>query len=60
MAPVAVRHAGRKGWQLLHRCERCGAVTANRVAGGRRQPDEVVALARLSLESPLGATPNGP
>ena len=52
MAPVAVRHAGRKGWQLLHRCERCGVVRANRVAGGTRQPDEAAALARVSMESP--------
>ena len=59
MAPVEVRHAGSKGWQLLHRCETCGVVRANRVAGGVRQPDAVAALARISIEAPVGAAGEG-
>lgn len=54
MVPIGIRHAGRKGWQLVHRCERCGATSANRVADGTRQPDNVAALAKLSVESPPG------
>jgi len=54
MEPIGIRHAGKKGWQLLHRCEICGAISANRVAGGTRQPDDVAALAKLSIESPVG------
>ena len=54
MAPIGIRLSGSKGWQLVHRCEACGAVSVNRVAGGTRQPDDVAALARISLESPSG------
>ena len=54
MVPIGIRHAGRKGWQLVHRCEQCGAVSTNRVADGTRQPDDVAALAKLSAESPPG------
>jgi hypothetical protein len=53
MAPIGIRLAGSKGWQLLHRCETCGVVRANRVAGGTRQPDDAAALARVSIESPI-------
>ena len=52
MVPIGIRHAGKKGWQLVHRCENCGATSANRVADGTRQPDSVAALARLSAVSP--------
>lgn len=52
MVPIGIRHAGRKGWQLIHRCENCGATSANRVADGTRQPDNGAALAKLSAESP--------
>ena len=54
MAPVGVKWAGGKGWQLLHRCETCGAVRVNRVAGGVRQPDDTAALARVAM---IGAPP---
>ena len=54
MVPIGIRHAGKKGWQLVHRCEDCGATSANRVADGTRQPDSVAALAKLSVQSPPG------
>ena len=47
MRPVALAH-GRKGWQIVHRCERCGARGVNRVAAGTRQPDDIGAIAALS------------
>ncbi len=55
MAPVAVQWAGGKGWQLVHRCEACGAVRVNRVAGGDRQPDDAAALTSLAM---TGAPPD--
>ena len=56
MAPVAIQWAGAKGWQLVHRCETCGSVRVNRIAGGDRQPDDAAALARLAMTgAPPGA-----
>ena len=57
MAPVAVKWAGAKGWQLVHRCEQCGTVRVNRIAGGCRQPDDAAALASLAM---TGAPPDAP
>ncbi len=54
MVPVGVRHAGRKGWQVVHRCEVCGEVSTNRIAGGSRQPDNLEALLCLIRRQPLG------
>ena len=49
MAPVGMKLAGGKGWQIVHRCERCGVVRVNRTAGGHRQPDDAAALAMLAV-----------
>jgi hypothetical protein len=51
MAAVALTHHGRKGWQIVHRCGRCGALRANRIAADTEQPDDPVAIARLSGRS---------
>jgi hypothetical protein len=52
MQPVGLVHSGAKGWQIAHRCTRCGAQGRNRVAADTEQPDDVRAVARLSgLES---------
>ena len=48
MRAVALAYRGKTGWQLVHRCERCGAYAANRVAEGTVQSDDVRAVARLS------------
>ena len=40
MRAVAVRHHSAKGYQLVHRCERCGATSVNRVALHTEQPDD--------------------
>ena len=47
MAPIGIQQTGHKGWQIVHRCETCGAERVNRVAGGSRQPDSLEALLRL-------------
>ena len=48
MPAVALAHRGAKGWQLVHRCRRCGATQANKVAADTEQPDDIRAVARLS------------
>jgi DNA-directed RNA polymerase subunit RPC12/RpoP len=47
MAPIALRHKSGKGFQIFHRCLRCGAEGANKVAQDTTQPDDIEELARL-------------
>ena len=48
MKPVGLVYNSRKGWQLVHRCEKCGAVTRNKMAENTLMPDRVDQLARLA------------
>ena len=32
MQPVGIRYNGKKGWQIVHRCQTCGVEKANRTA----------------------------
>lgn len=48
MAPVALDHDGKKGYVIIHRCLRCGAVRRNRAAQDDPCPDDWEALVRLS------------
>ena len=32
LAPVAAERSGKKGWVIVHRCERCGEVRRNKAA----------------------------
>jgi len=36
MKPVNVRYHGKKGWQIIHRCDLCGIIKMNRTA-----PDDI-------------------
>lgn len=55
MRPVGAELTGRKGWVILHRCERCGAERKNRAAlDDPRQPDDLDALSRLAGQTTLG------
>jgi hypothetical protein len=47
MDAVAMHWSSRKGWQLLHRCRRCGVERLNRVAEDTEQPDGIEALLGL-------------
>jgi len=42
----------KKGWQIVFRCERCGARHRNRVATDTDAPDSIDALARLAKGHP--------
>jgi hypothetical protein len=48
MRPVALAYRRKKGWQIIHGCERCGWRGANRIADQTAQPDDVYVLAKLS------------
>jgi len=37
----------KKGWQLIHRCRRCGKQRTNRSAVDTDQPDDIDAIIRL-------------
>ena len=39
MRPVGIRYNGKKGWQIIHLCQKCGAEKVNRVAVDTIQPD---------------------
>jgi RNHCP domain-containing protein len=46
MRPIAIARA-KKGWQIVHRCERCGVERKNRVAEGTVVPDDIDAIVAL-------------
>lgn len=49
LEPVGVEHSAKKGWVLVHRCRRCGAVRRNRAAlDDPEQPDDYDAIVALS------------
>lgn len=47
MRPVGLTHKSKKGWQIIHRCTRCGGQSANKVATNTVQPDDVGLVAQL-------------
>jgi len=48
MRPVGLAYRRKKGWQIVHCCERCGDCAANRVADETVQPDDIEAVTQLS------------
>ena len=47
MMPVGLAYKPKKGWQIIHRCERCGGRSRNKVALDTEQPDNLGLLAGL-------------
>ena len=53
LVPVGVEQSGKKGWVIVHRCERCGAVRRNKAAlDDPAHPDDLEVLAALSARRP--------
>jgi hypothetical protein len=52
MKPIAVWVRRDGEWSLLHRCERCGTIRANRIAGD----DSEIVLVSLAIQ-PLARPP---
>jgi hypothetical protein len=48
MEPVGVRYRSGKGYQIIHRCLKCGAERVNKAAVDTIQPDNVRVLARIN------------
>lgn len=48
MMPWRVTYNGSKGWQIRHKCERCGRQKANKIADGAVQPDNWDMVIELS------------
>lgn len=49
LEPVAVESSGKKGWVIVHRCRRCGAVRRNRAAlDDPLEPDDFDAIIALT------------
>jgi len=41
-------YSGKKGWQIIHKCQKCGIEKVNRIADGNVQPDDWATLIALS------------
>lgn len=48
MEPVGLLNHPRKGYQIIHRCTRCGALRRNRIVEGGLAPDDPEQLRWLS------------
>lgn len=52
LVPVGVEHNAKKGWVLVHRCQKCGFVGRNKAAlDDPEQPDDFDLVVRLSAKS---------
>jgi DNA-directed RNA polymerase subunit RPC12/RpoP len=49
MVACRLNYNGKKGWQIIHRCQKCGVEKANKIAEGS-QPDDWEKLIKLSQE----------
>ena len=57
LEPVAAESSGKKGWVIVHRCQRCGAERRNKAAlDDPLQPDDYDALMRLVAGVPHPST----
>jgi len=47
MKPDGIRYSGKKGWQIVHLCEKCGTKKVNRIAVDTIQPDNYSVINKL-------------
>ncbi|MGQ9732725.1 MAG: RNHCP domain-containing protein [Candidatus Zipacnadales bacterium] len=53
MRPIGVEHSTKKGWVIIHRCEKCNIIRRNKAAlDDPRQPDDFECLLRLAEAGP--------
>ena len=55
LEPVGVEHSSKKGWVILHRCQRCGELRRNKAALDDEVPDDYEVLLELSKRPYQGA-----
>lgn len=51
MAACRLKYNGKKGWQIIHRCQKCGVEKANKIAEEGSQPDDWEKLIKLSQKN---------
>ena len=51
MKPMGIQYKSGKGYQIIHRCLRCGKHSVNRVAENTVQPDNVDRVIELSKKA---------
>jgi hypothetical protein len=47
MKAVRLKFNGKKGWQLIHQCVKCGIEKVNKIAEGDEQSDDLDAVMKL-------------
>ncbi len=47
MAPIGLAYKSKKGWQLIHCCQRCGIQVVNKIAIDTVQPDDLQKVTTL-------------
>ncbi len=47
MKPVGIKYKAGKGYQIVHRCLKCGVEKANRVTESSVQPDDIEMIIKL-------------
>jgi len=59
LEPVAVEHSGKKGWTIVHRCQRCGEERRNRAAlDDPVMPDDYELLVQLASRAAPSDAPD--
>jgi len=53
MQAQGLRFNGKKNWQIVHKCIKCGSVKINKIAEGDVQSDNWMEIIRLSQEKGL-------
>lgn len=52
MQPIALEQSGKKGWVIVHRCQKCGFTGRNKAAlDDPQQPDDWEKLVELSSQA---------
>lgn len=51
LEPIRVEQSGKKGWVIVHRCQKCGAIKRNKAAlDDLEQPDDFEVIVALSVQ----------
>lgn len=48
LEPIAAEHSGKKGWIIVHKCQKCGQLRRNKAALNDSVPDDYDAIITLT------------
>jgi DNA-directed RNA polymerase subunit RPC12/RpoP len=51
MIACRIKFNGKKGWQIIHRCIKCGVEKSNKIAEGDIQPDDWNKIINLTQDT---------